>query len=92
MSECRWCGDTHAKGICPKVKSIEFEGDGVTVKRVEFMTPQDCMPANGWPYQNAGPAIGVQPYVPPTVVLPHAAYVPSLPTRAIWYSTERPIQ
>jgi len=49
-TECRWCGETHVKGVCPKVKSIEFADDGVTVKRVEFMTPRDCMPANGWPF------------------------------------------
>lgn len=47
-TECRWCGETHPKGICPKVKAIKFADDGETVKRVEFMTPRDCMPANGW--------------------------------------------
>jgi hypothetical protein len=46
---CRWCGEMHLKGICPKIKAIEFEPGGETVKRVEFMTPRDCMPANGWP-------------------------------------------
>lgn len=47
---CRWCGETHLKGVCPKVKAIEFYemGDGTAIKRVEFMTPRDCMPANGW--------------------------------------------
>lgn len=53
MTECRWCGETHLKGICPKVKAIEFEPGGEVVKRVEFMTPRDCMPANGWPIGGA---------------------------------------
>lgn len=65
MTECRWCGETHLKGICPKVKVIEFAEDGETVRRVEFMTTRDCMPANGWPIQSYGPAIGVRPYLPP---------------------------
>ena len=96
MSECRWCGEMHSKGICPKVKAIEFEGDGVTVKRVEFMTPRDCMPANGWQYQGAAPAISVQPYAPPPVI-PYAPirvdpyFDPTL-RPAIWCATERPTQ
>ena len=44
MPECRWCGETHLKGVCPKVKAIEFAADGVTVRRVEFMTPADLGP------------------------------------------------
>jgi hypothetical protein len=40
MSECRWCGETHIKGTCPKVKAIEFFENG-EVRRVEFMTPRD---------------------------------------------------
>ena len=49
MSDCRWCGEMHIKGICPKVKAVEFADDGVTVKRVEFIVPRDLMPMNGWP-------------------------------------------
>lgn len=79
MTECRWCGDTHLKGVCPKVKVIEFADDGVTVKRVEFMTPRDCMPANGWPPLTGvfGPAISLQPYVPPPTI-PFAPITPPL--------------
>lgn len=31
---CEWCGESH-KGICWKVKAIEYHDNGV-VKRVEF--------------------------------------------------------
>lgn len=30
MTECRWCGETHLKGICPKVKATEFAEDRLT--------------------------------------------------------------
>jgi hypothetical protein len=40
MEACRWCGNIH--GVkCPDVKAIEYFSDGVTVKRVEFMTAAD---------------------------------------------------
>lgn len=56
---CRWCGETHLKGICPKVKAIEFYemGDGTAIKRVEFMTPSDYHPFPMTPY----PSGEVQP-------------------------------
>lgn len=43
ITNCRWCGMTH--GIrCPSVKAIEYFGDGVTVKRIEFMVASDYHP------------------------------------------------
>ena len=42
-ASCRWCGMIH-DSQCPKVKAIEFEGDGITVKRVEFFAPADYRP------------------------------------------------
>jgi hypothetical protein len=39
--ECRWCGVAHPKTICPRVKAIEYQDDGVTVKRVEYFAPVD---------------------------------------------------
>jgi hypothetical protein len=73
MAECRWCGETHIKGTCPKVKAIEFFENG-EVKRVEFMTPQDLMPMNGWPMAVALPA-APQPQVYP---LPQWRYPTSI--------------
>jgi hypothetical protein len=62
MSEpCRWCGETHLKGICPKIKAIEFADDGVTVKRIRFMTPRDCMSANGWQLTPYAPLLPTPP-------------------------------
>jgi hypothetical protein len=40
---CRWCGLLHGPK-CPSVKAIEFEADGITVKRVEFFAPHDYGP------------------------------------------------
>ena len=40
---CRWCSHIHGD-ICPHVKALEFAEDGVTVTRVEFMTPNDHPP------------------------------------------------
>jgi len=37
---CRWCSHFHGD-ICPHVKALEFAEDGVTVIRVEFLTPND---------------------------------------------------
>jgi hypothetical protein len=67
MTECRWCGETHIKGICPKVKAIEFRDDGVTVKRIEFLTPMVLMPMNGWPMM---PNLPQYPFYPPSVAIP----------------------
>jgi hypothetical protein len=40
MESCRWCGLIHGPK-CPKVKAIEYQPDGATVKRVEFFSPQE---------------------------------------------------
>jgi len=40
ITECRFCGMSHGLR-CPSVKAIEYFSDGVTVKRVEYMTPSD---------------------------------------------------
>lgn len=40
MTTCGWCGNWHGSA-CPRVKSMEFYPDGITVKRVEFVTLSD---------------------------------------------------
>jgi hypothetical protein len=40
---CRWCGNLH-QAYCPFVKAFEFQQDGTTIKRVEFLTPMDYPP------------------------------------------------
>lgn len=40
MTQCRWCGMVHGP-LCPVVKAIEYQSDGITVKRVEFKTAAD---------------------------------------------------
>lgn len=62
MNECGYCGMMH-KGVCSRVKAIEYEGDGVTVKRVEFHGPAPFYPPlqNGQfpqPYPLAAPYYG----------------------------------
>ncbi len=40
ITHCRYCGKSH--GVrCPEVKAIEYAEDGVTVRRVEFVTAAD---------------------------------------------------
>ena len=48
ITECRFCGQSHGMR-CPSVKAIEYFEDGVTVKRVEFMTAPDFPVAVGVP-------------------------------------------
>ncbi len=40
ITNCRFCGMSHGMR-CPSVKAIEYFEDGVTVKRVEFMSAAD---------------------------------------------------
>lgn len=37
---CKYCGTYHTTK-CPLIKAIDYQEDGVTIKRVEFMTPAD---------------------------------------------------
>ena len=64
MTECRWCGETHLKGVCPKVKAIEFAEDGETVRRVEFMTPADLGPMLSISQIPLSPATNILPPYP----------------------------
>ena len=41
INNCRFCGQDHGAFRCPSIKAIEYFEDGITVKRVEFMTPSD---------------------------------------------------
>jgi hypothetical protein len=43
---CRWCGLLHGP-TCPRVKAIEYCDDGVTVRRVEFMTAAAYLAPSG---------------------------------------------
>jgi hypothetical protein len=36
---CPYCGFVH-KTTCPRIKSLEYHPDGVTVKRITFHDPQ----------------------------------------------------
>lgn len=38
MTNCPHCGMIH-QTTCPRIKAIEYNADGITVKRVEFHTP-----------------------------------------------------
>jgi hypothetical protein len=38
MNNCPHCGMIH-QTTCPRIKAIEYNQDGVTVKRVEFHAP-----------------------------------------------------
>jgi hypothetical protein len=58
ITNCRFCGMSH--GIrCPSVKAIEYFEDGITVKRVEFMTASDYYhPLPSWPQPPLNPTFG----------------------------------
>lgn len=34
--KCMYCGESFHKTVCPLIKSIEYEGSGFAIKRVEF--------------------------------------------------------
>lgn len=36
---CPYCGAFSHAGMCPRVRSVEYWPDGVTVKRIEFHKP-----------------------------------------------------
>ena len=60
---CKWCGIGHLNTKCPLIKAIEYHQNG-TVKRVEFMTPNDQFkPA--WTYPPPSFVIGGQPILDP---------------------------
>lgn len=43
---CPRCGELHEIIRCPHLKAIEFEdGDGTLIRRLEFLTPADYVPA-----------------------------------------------
>lgn len=64
MTKCRWCDFEHGPR-CPWVKAIEYHEDGVTVKRVEFLTPADCVtPISGFGF------LPVLPLAPPAPIRP----------------------
>lgn len=72
---CPYCASTHA-GICPRVKSIEYADDGVTVRKVEFYGPVSI----DWPtVAKLGPSIRMPYWTAPAAV---PAYSPSV--RDIW--------
>lgn len=59
---CRRCGDAHEIFACPHVKALEFEHGYVldspgppSVRRIEFLTPADCVSQRAQPAQEAGP-------------------------------------
>lgn len=39
MNSCPHCGMIHQM-TCPRIKAIEYNADGVTVKRIEFHEPK----------------------------------------------------
>lgn len=56
VENCRFCGKSHGLR-CPEVKAIEYAEDGVTVKRVEFVTAADYLPVQSAqvPFLQSGP-------------------------------------
>lgn len=36
VPRCQYCGEPFHKGVCPRVKSIEYHDNGYTIKRVEL--------------------------------------------------------
>lgn len=42
---CPHCGMIH-QTTCPRIKAIEYQQDGITVKRIEFHGPQPMVSAN----------------------------------------------
>jgi hypothetical protein len=36
---CQWCGQLHPGVVCSRIAAIEYQPDGVTVKRIEFHPP-----------------------------------------------------
>jgi hypothetical protein len=38
-NRCQWCGGYH-QSFCPRVKAIEYQNDGIFIKRVEFWPPE----------------------------------------------------
>lgn len=38
MNSCPHCGMIH-QTTCPRIKAIEYNQDGITVKRIEFHAP-----------------------------------------------------
>lgn len=45
MTTCPHCGMIH-QTTCPRIKAIEYNQDGVTVKRIEFHAPQQVVVGN----------------------------------------------
>ena len=43
QKRCQWCDNFH-RGFCPRVKAIEYEHGGLSIKRVEFFAPNDYPP------------------------------------------------
>lgn len=41
---CIYCGTIHPGLICPRIKAMEFQENGSTIKRIEFLTPMDYPP------------------------------------------------
>ena len=49
MNTCPHCGMIH-QATCHRIKAIEYNADGVTVKRIEFHAPQPI--TTGFPTVN----------------------------------------
>lgn len=39
--KCQWCDKRH-EGTCPLIKEIEYQPDGVTIKRVVFFKQEEA--------------------------------------------------
>jgi hypothetical protein len=48
MTACPHCGMIH-QTTCSRIKAIEYNTDGVTVKRVEFHSPQPLVTSRATP-------------------------------------------
>jgi hypothetical protein len=57
---CRRCGENHDIVSCAHVKAVAFDEDG-RIRRVEFLTPADCVVLNPLPTAPAAPALDDYP-------------------------------
>lgn len=59
---CPRCKGNHHLQECPQVRAVEYHEDGIRIKRVEFLTPGDYMPAGGIQPIPLGPVTWKAPY------------------------------
>jgi len=56
LHECPYCGAIHT-GTCPRIKSIEYHENGITIKKIEFhdWSRAPLVPWKGYPINTRHP-------------------------------------